>query len=190
MSLGPSRRRARFVRVLMLASGLAITSSASQTQAQEPALQARPLGERYPDGLGGALIGAPVGAAGGALVGLLLPLAFCNAGVGQGGCDAAWIGTGMFALGGWLLGTTFGSAIALEVQAGNPLAAGGIGLLAGGLMFGAGMGLHAATDEPAFVAVSFGLWTVTTLLVTPLVMAAMNPDPPLAVSAGPIGFLY
>lgn len=134
------------------------------------------FGEGYGERLGGSLVGAPIGAAGGAVLGLVLPLVFCNAGVGDGGCGAAWIGTGVLALGGWLLGTSLGAAAARDVPS-QPGAAAGLGVLAGGLAFGAGFGLRELTGEPAFLGVSVGLWMLTTLLVTPLAMNAMEAQP-------------
>lgn len=134
------------------------------------------FGEGYGERLGGSLVGAPIGATGGAVLGLVLPLVFCNAGIGDGGCGAAWIGTGTFALGGWLLGTTLGAAAARDVPS-EPGAAAGLGVLAGGLMFAGGLGLRELTGEPAFLGVSIGLWMLTTWLVAPLAMNAMEAQP-------------
>lgn len=179
--------RSHLAPILLLSIGL----SGVPAHAQCPEGGPRDFGQRHRDALGGALIGAPIGAAGGALVGMVLPLIFCNAGVGEGGCQAAWIGTGVVALGGWLLGTTMGAALSLEPVGGEVGAAAGFGVLAGGLLFAGGAGLEALTDEPAFFAVSFGLWALGSLFVTPLAMAALGEDRGCAgLTTAPLGFRF
>ena len=158
----------------------------AQCVEQEPAS----FGEKYRQTLGGSLIGAPIGAASGALLGLVLPLVFCNAGVGEGGCQAAWYGTAGVGLAGWLLGAALGSAMAVEEPGDGWYAAAGAGVLGGALLFAGGMGLRDATQEEAFLPISFGLWALSALLVTPLAMAALAEDAPCASASVPLGFRF
>lgn len=170
---------------------VAVPSPSAQLWAQCPNDAPRSFGERYRDGLAGASVGAPIGAASAALIGLALPLLFCNAGVGESACESAWFGTLGFAMGGWLLGSTVGAALALKPDGDGAGAAAGMGVLAGGLLFAGGLGLEAATDERAFFAIAFGLWALGAFFVTPLGVAAFSKDEPCPVtSALPLGFRF
>lgn len=172
---------------LVLIAALATPSLAS-AQCGEPESQS--FGDTYRQTLGGALIGAPIGAAGGVLLGLLLPLVFCNAGVGPGGCEAAWYGTAAVGLGGLLFGSALGSTLALDPPSDAWGAAAGMGVLAGGLLFAGGMGLREATDEPAFLPISVGLWALSAMFVTPLAMAAFADSRPCAAASAPLVFRF
>lgn len=145
-----------------------------------------PLGDhiedRYGDGLAGSALGGFTGAAAGALLGSGVAALFCGAGIGDG-CDAAWIaGLGAIPALALSLGSMLGTELALGEDAGARVDVGVVpGVLLGGGFVAAGALLADETDEPAFIAIGFGMYALSVVFLTPLMALVFGgaPDCPV-----------
>lgn len=148
----------------------------------------------YGTALAGSAAGGGLGAASGALLGMLVPALFCSAGIGDDGCETAWmIGLGGVGGAGLLLGSALGTMVALDGVVGEdtPFAAAGFGVLAGGAFVAGGALLADATGELAFLAAGFAGWALSIIFLTPLMTLVIDgaPDCPTAASS-PLSIRY
>jgi hypothetical protein len=184
-------RASRLVESALVA--LAVVLSAGSASAQcDGAGHAETFEQRYGDALGPAAGAGFAVAAVGALIGLAVPALFCSAGVGDDGCEAAWVGgVGGGAAVGLLLGVMLGTSLGMDDAGDEGLAAGGFGVLAGGLLVAAGVGLSELTEEPAFLYGGLAGWALAVLFVTPLFAIVLQGSPDCAAPApSPLAFRF